>query len=339
MSSKLKSSQIKTPTFSNILTGADNVQTALTTLDTHVQPVALGGTNITSYTAGDILYANGATSLAKLPKGSNGQILAIQSNNLVWQDASFSTLFDGYYNKVETGTILDGYYNSTEVTNLLSGYVENSDWMTFNDSFTRIDDGYFVTTNTSQNLEIFKQGRLIKFQDSTTLEPTFWAYNIVDSVAEVGNNIEVYISGNPLDISYDVMQYTMTIEPKEVVLYFDGYFAQTTTNDLLLDYKRKYWNKTFENNHIVKFEASQYFNDTGANQPYLNINSCCTLNSSTGIELSDLTIATSGANLDYYYSQFKDNFYVNIQQSSNGDADTLSLKVIYVQGPEKLAPG
>lgn len=38
-------------------------------------PVTLGGTNITSYTTGDLLYANSSTSLAKLPDVATGNVL------------------------------------------------------------------------------------------------------------------------------------------------------------------------------------------------------------------------------------------------------------------------
>jgi len=41
--------------------------------------VASGGTNLTSYTAGDLLYATGATTLAKLAKGTAGQSLKMNS--------------------------------------------------------------------------------------------------------------------------------------------------------------------------------------------------------------------------------------------------------------------
>jgi hypothetical protein len=42
-------------------------------------PCALGGTNLTSYTAGDVLYASGATTLAKLAKGAAGEALVMNS--------------------------------------------------------------------------------------------------------------------------------------------------------------------------------------------------------------------------------------------------------------------
>lgn len=48
-----------------------------TYVDGTTTDVARGGTNITSYTAGDILYATGSAALTKLPKGSDGQVLTI----------------------------------------------------------------------------------------------------------------------------------------------------------------------------------------------------------------------------------------------------------------------
>ncbi|MCF7846863.1 MAG: hypothetical protein K9M51_02310 [Candidatus Gracilibacteria bacterium] len=44
-----------------------------------------GGTGITTYAAGDILYADGANSLAKLAAGSNGQVLTLSGGVPSWQ--------------------------------------------------------------------------------------------------------------------------------------------------------------------------------------------------------------------------------------------------------------
>ena len=41
--------------------------------------VAKGGTNIASFTAGDVLYATGSTTLAKLAKGTAEQVLAMNA--------------------------------------------------------------------------------------------------------------------------------------------------------------------------------------------------------------------------------------------------------------------
>lgn len=51
----------------------------LTTGVTGTLPVANGGTNVTSYTAGDLLYASGTTTLSKLAKGAAGQVLRMNS--------------------------------------------------------------------------------------------------------------------------------------------------------------------------------------------------------------------------------------------------------------------
>lgn len=46
--------------------------------------VAGGGTGQSSYTAGDILYATGATTLAKLPIGTSGQVLTVAAGLPAW---------------------------------------------------------------------------------------------------------------------------------------------------------------------------------------------------------------------------------------------------------------
>ena len=65
--------------------------TNITALDaekitTGVLDVDHGGTNIDSYTAGDILYASGATTLAKLAKGSDGEYLRLESGLPDWHE-------------------------------------------------------------------------------------------------------------------------------------------------------------------------------------------------------------------------------------------------------------
>jgi len=62
-------------------------------LTTHVSgtlPVANGGTNITTYTTGDILYASATNTLSKLPAGTNGQILTLASGVPSWAASTSS---------------------------------------------------------------------------------------------------------------------------------------------------------------------------------------------------------------------------------------------------------
>jgi len=90
MSKKIRSNQVGTNTsnFDNILSSADDdVQKALDTLDDHIQTETLGGTGITTYSTGDILYADGYNSLAKLPIGPSDYILTSNGSTPEWRDS------------------------------------------------------------------------------------------------------------------------------------------------------------------------------------------------------------------------------------------------------------
>lgn len=53
--------------------------------------VSAGGTGFSSYTAGDLLYANGGASLAKLAIGSAGDVLRVSGGAPAWQAPSTLT--------------------------------------------------------------------------------------------------------------------------------------------------------------------------------------------------------------------------------------------------------
>jgi hypothetical protein len=61
--------------------------------------IANGGTGITTYDAGDILYASAANTLSKLAKGTNGQVLKLASGVPTWGTDNNTTY------TFETGTI------------------------------------------------------------------------------------------------------------------------------------------------------------------------------------------------------------------------------------------
>ena len=58
-------------------------------------PVTQGGTGLTTLTTGDLLYANGANSLAKLGIGTNGQILTTNGTTISWAPNSSASLSGG----------------------------------------------------------------------------------------------------------------------------------------------------------------------------------------------------------------------------------------------------
>jgi len=74
MASTIKVDEIEGSTGNEI-----TVPTGQTLTVTDGIPVASGGTGLASFTAGDILYATGSTTLAKLGKGTAEQVLAMNS--------------------------------------------------------------------------------------------------------------------------------------------------------------------------------------------------------------------------------------------------------------------
>lgn len=60
---------------SQVYTGTSPIQVSGTVISLNTVPVASGGTNITSYATGDMLYASGSTTLAKLTLGTSGYVM------------------------------------------------------------------------------------------------------------------------------------------------------------------------------------------------------------------------------------------------------------------------
>jgi len=62
------------------------IQTQLNAKEATITTLAVskGGTNIASYTSGDILYASGATTISKLGIGSTGQVLQVSGGAPAW---------------------------------------------------------------------------------------------------------------------------------------------------------------------------------------------------------------------------------------------------------------
>jgi hypothetical protein len=57
----------------------------ISTLENETQPVNRGGTELTSYAIGDILYASGTTTLSKLGIGLDDEVLTVSEGTVSWQ--------------------------------------------------------------------------------------------------------------------------------------------------------------------------------------------------------------------------------------------------------------
>jgi len=73
--------------------GANSNITSLTGLTTALTP-GQGGTGLSSYTAGDLLYAISSATLSKLAIGTDGQVLKVSSGALTWGTSASSNIGD-----------------------------------------------------------------------------------------------------------------------------------------------------------------------------------------------------------------------------------------------------
>jgi len=80
---EFSSSQVYTGTSPIVITG--------TVISLNTVPVNLGGTNLTSYTVGDTLYASGTTTLSKLALGTQGYVLTAGATGPTWSGISGGT--------------------------------------------------------------------------------------------------------------------------------------------------------------------------------------------------------------------------------------------------------
>jgi hypothetical protein len=84
-------------------------------LTTHVNgtlPTANGGTNLTTYATGEILYASATNTLSKLSAGTNGQVLTLSAGVPAWS-ASSGMVYPGAGIPNSTGTAWGTSYSTT----------------------------------------------------------------------------------------------------------------------------------------------------------------------------------------------------------------------------------
>lgn len=111
----------------------------LATSVTGVLPEANGGTNQSTYTTGDILYASASNTLSKRSIGSTGKALAVSGGVPQWVDLGLQTntyYIDGVLGNDTTGTgsSTNPYATINKAATVIGGAVSNSE---FNDATKR----------------------------------------------------------------------------------------------------------------------------------------------------------------------------------------------------------
>jgi hypothetical protein len=100
----------------------------LTTGVTGTLPIGNGGTNITTYTTGDVLYASATNTLSKLAIGTTGQVLTVAAGLPSWGAAATGTVTsvsvvsaNGFAGTVATATTTPAITLTTSITGVLKG--------------------------------------------------------------------------------------------------------------------------------------------------------------------------------------------------------------------------
>ena len=101
----------------------------LTTHISGVLPVANGGTNLGSYTSGDLLYATGTTTLAKRAIGSTGNVLTVVSGAPTWANIpqEYCYALSDQTTNLATGTAkITAYLPAAATVNSVRAYVNTA---------------------------------------------------------------------------------------------------------------------------------------------------------------------------------------------------------------------
>jgi hypothetical protein len=134
----------------------------LTTGVTGTLPIANGGTNITTYTTGDILYASATNTLSKLAAGTNGYVLTLASGVPTWAAASSGsgTVTSVALSGGTTGLTVTGSPITTSGTITLAGTLAVANGGT-NITYTTGDILYASATNTLSKLAAGTNGYVL----------------------------------------------------------------------------------------------------------------------------------------------------------------------------------
>lgn len=178
----------------------------LTTGTTGTLPETKGGTNQSTYTTGDILYASGANTLSKLGIGSTGAQLNIASGIPIWKGGlnsvrAYESTGQSIPNSTATRIVFNtedldagGYFNTTTgtFTPLIAGWY-----------FVYINILYSntMTANTNYNVQIWKNGAL----NAATLSYTA---NVASCFGPLSISNLVYCNGSTDYIEGYTQQFT-----------------------------------------------------------------------------------------------------------------------------------
>ena len=146
-----------------------------------------GGTGLTSYTTGDVIYASGSNTLAKLAIGSAGQVLKVSSGGVVeWADDSTNTY--------SAGTLLDlsGTTFNVDLSEAAEAAIADGDYILF------LDGG---ATGTAKKEAVADLATLLAGTGLTASSSVIGVDTSQNITALTGGDLTIYEDANNADVS------------------------------------------------------------------------------------------------------------------------------------------
>jgi hypothetical protein len=236
------------PTLSTWI-GTTNLSTlgTITSGTWRATPIAsnYGGTGLTSYTAGDMLYYSSGTALSKLAIGSSGQVLVVSAGVPAWSSTApgaahtflSSSHSDTTTGTVQRGDVITGQGSTASWTRLPIGTLNQILKSNGTDIYWGADTDTDTTYSKSGTL-LQQSGTVFSLKEGTLTDTRLCTYStanglVCDTLPATGGT--TYTAGNDLDLSgtqFDLepqLDYVTTVSRTASNLTF-----QTTTSGHIL---------------------------------------------------------------------------------------------------------
>lgn len=213
--------------------------------------------------------------------------------------------------------------NWTDIENAINGYISTT---SFNSPPSTTS-----TIGTPINLSsIIKVGTPIKFKQNDT-----YYYAVCTAIT----SSVITIAGAPLntglalqELWYGRPEYLLSVN-----FFVAGRFALQANTALLASVMKTYFQFNFRQGYLVKFLVRAAQNDSGANQPRVNVdvagNPVSTSNSNAGLALPASNWAETGIDISTANYAISSGTSVEIRVDNNGsnkDAENLTVSVMFV---------
>lgn len=164
-----------------------------------VVPVKNGGTGISTYTIGDIIYASAPTTFSKLPIGTSAQVLSVSGGVPTWTTlaAPVSLSFNSPLS-VTSNTVSISQANGST-----NGYLSSTDWNHFNSYFLPLSGGTMT-------------GNILFNSGTKTIRLDYGSDN---------NSLNLYNNGLSLSSYNDISSYSSSLE----------FTTSSTDNDVVIN--------------------------------------------------------------------------------------------------------